>query len=80
MFYKNLKKGYSKSVSLRKARKAFLKTADRLRSHPYFWSALVVYGNNKPLYYSDKLKVLVIASVAIILSFLGFYFRKRKYS
>ena len=80
MFYKNLKRGYSKSVSLKKARIGFLKTADRLRSHPYFWSALVVYGNNKPLYYSNKWKVFVVAPVAVILLFLGFYFRKRKYS
>ncbi len=80
MFYKNLKRGYSKSVSLRKARIGFLKTADRLRSHPYFWSALVVYGNNEPLYYSAKWKVFVTVPIVILLLFYGFYFRKRKYS
>jgi CHAT domain-containing protein len=80
MFYKNLKKGYSKSVSLRKARINFLRTADRLRSHPYFWSALVVYGNNRPLYYSARWKVFVTVPVIVLLLFLGFYFRKRKYS
>ena len=51
-FYDNLKKGYSKSSALRKARIEYLKNADQLRSHPYFWSSLVVYGNNNPLYYS----------------------------
>src|SRR5674476_252283 len=56
-FYQNLKKGYSKSESLKKARIDFLKSADQLRSHPYFWATLVVYGNNDPLYYSKKLKV-----------------------
>ena len=57
MFYKNLKKGYSKSVALRKARITFLKNADQLRSHPYFWSTLVVYGNNTPLYYSKYVEI-----------------------
>ena len=44
MFYKNLKVGYSKSAALKKARISFLKKADQLRSHPYFWSTLVIYS------------------------------------
>ena len=80
MFYNNLIKGYSKSVALRKARILFLKNADQLRSHPYFWSALVVYGNNTPLYYSKSLKVISIIFVTILIIALGFYLRKRKYS
>lgn len=80
MFYKNLKKGYSKSVALKKARIAFLEKADQLRSHPYFWSALVVYGNNTPLCYNNKLKIAFVASAAILLISLGYYFRKRRYS
>jgi CHAT domain-containing protein len=79
-FYKNLKGGYSKSESLKKARIDFLKQADQLRSHPYFWSTLVVYGNNEPLYYSKKLKITIV-TIAIILSLsLIYYFSKRKYS
>ncbi len=80
MFYKNLKKGYSKSAALRKARIDYLKNANQLRSHPYFWSTLIVYGNNAPLYYT---RYLVIGAVLITLTVLiisGYYFRKRKYS
>jgi CHAT domain-containing protein len=66
MFYKNLKKGNSKSQALRKARISYLKNADPLRSHPYFWSTLVVYGNNTPLYFPQNIII--------------FYFVKRKYS
>jgi CHAT domain-containing protein len=80
MFYKNLKKGYPKSVALKKARNAFLENADQLRSHPYFWSSLVVYGNNAPLYYSNKLKFIRIAIASVLFFLLGFYFWKRKYS
>jgi len=80
MFYNNLKKGYSKSVALKKARMEFLKNSDQLRSHPYFWSALVVYGSNAPLYHSNRLKIIVISIFTILLLYSGFYFWKRKYS
>jgi CHAT domain-containing protein len=80
MFYKNLKKGYPKSVALKKARITFLNNADQLRAHPYFWSALVVYGNNSSIFYSLKLKVTIIIGFSILLLSLGYYFWKRKYS
>jgi CHAT domain-containing protein len=80
MFYKNLKKGYPKSVALKKARISFLENADQLRSHPYFWSALVVYGNNSPIYFSPRLKITIVTIVTVLLFSLGFYFWKRKYS
>ena len=79
-FYKNLKEGNSKSESLKKARIDFLKNSDQLRSHPYFWGTLVVYGNNEPLFYSYKSKIILgIVSLLVIMSFI-FYFSKRKYS
>jgi CHAT domain-containing protein len=77
LFYKNLLKGYTKSVALKKARTAFLENADKLRSHPYFWSALVVYGNNSSLYHSYKL-MIAIGIVTVLLLSLGFYFRRRR--
>ena len=79
-FYKNLKAGNSKSNALRKARIAYLKDVDQLRSHPYFWSALVVYGNNNPLYYSKYLIFAAIVIMIICAGFLVFHFRKRIYS
>ncbi|MEI6049517.1 MAG: CHAT domain-containing tetratricopeptide repeat protein [Bacteroidota bacterium] len=80
MFYKNLKNGNSKSEALRKARIAYLKKADQLRSHPYFWSALIIYGNNTPLYYSRQLIIAAAIVILIIIAALLLYFRKRKYS
>ena len=79
-FYDNLKLGYSKSVALKRARIAFLRNADQLRSHPYFWSALVVYGNNTPLYFSGKVKIAIVIIVVILILSLGYYFWKRRYS
>jgi CHAT domain-containing protein len=79
-FYNYLKKGQTKSSALKKARIDFLKDADQLRAHPYFWSALVVYGNNTALYPSNYLKIILLAAVVILLILSGYYFWKRRYS
>lgn len=68
-FYCYIKKGYSKSNALKKARVSFLKNADQFRSHPYFWSAYVIYGDNSPVYPPYCL-ILIIASAIL----LGVYF------
>ncbi len=65
-FYRYLKKGATKSNALRKARINYLKKADMLRSHPYFWSSLVIYGDNAPLYYSGR-PALITGSVVILI-------------
>jgi hypothetical protein len=79
-FYKNLIKGNSKSLALKKARIEYLNESDQLRSHPYFWAALVIYGNNNPLYY-PKYLFIAIAIAGIIMAFcLVVYFRRPKCS
>jgi CHAT domain-containing protein len=80
MFYENLKKGYTKNKALKKARIDFLENSDQLRSHPYFWSALVVYGNNSSLYPRKNLMVYALSSAGLILLLGVFYFFKRKFS
>jgi CHAT domain-containing protein len=78
MFYKNLKKGYSKSMALKKARLSYLGEADQLRSHPYFWSSLIIYGDDTPLY-AGRLFISGLAVSAFAAAMmLFFYFRKRK--
>jgi CHAT domain-containing protein len=80
MFYDNLKRGKTKSSSLKSARIKYLKNASQLRSHPYFWSSLVIYGENSPVYSSGR-KLLTTAGGILLLIILGFfYFRHRKYS
>jgi len=75
-FYKYLKRGATKSNALRKARMEYLKSSDMLRSHPYFWSSLVIYGNNAPLYHHVTL-LTIIAPVVFLVSFLLFlHYRK----
>ena len=51
-FYRNLRSGQTKSSALRKARLSYLEDALQKRSHPYYWSALVIYGDDTPLWYN----------------------------
>jgi CHAT domain-containing protein len=80
LFYDNLKKGYTKSVALKKARTEFIEKADRLRSHPYFWSALVVYGNNSPLYHSRRTEFIIGIISLFVVAGIVYNYRKRKIS
>lgn len=80
-FYENLKKGNTKSMALRKSRTSYLKKATQLKSHPYFWSALIVYGDNSPVYAPVRLFTVIISLIFLIsLTVIIFYFKKRKYS
>jgi CHAT domain-containing protein len=80
LFYDNLKKGYTKSDALRKSRIYYLKHSDQLRSHPYFWSALVIYGNNNPLYFSIYLKIAAGIVLILVAGGIIYYFFRPKYS
>jgi CHAT domain-containing protein len=70
-FYKNMRSGQTKSAALRNARLSFLRRADQTRSHPYYWAALVIYGDDTPLWY-DRVKLysglllLLIASAVLV--------------
>lgn len=77
LFYKYLKRGYSKSSALRKARLEYLDNSGQLESHPYFWSTLVVYGDDSPVYL--PVFPLVAGSVLLVLAgfLIGIYIYRR---
>ncbi len=52
-FYNYLAQGKDKIEALRMAKLNYLKTADPLRSHPYFWAAYVNIGNVSPITTND---------------------------
>lgn len=79
-FYKNLINGKSKSEALRSARKKYLKDADDLRSHPYFWATLVIYGDNSSLFYNKKMFLIAVFASTSLALILIVYLRKRRYS
>lgn len=76
-FYRNMKTGSSKSNALRKARLKYLREADQLHSHPFFWSTLVIYGDDSPLYFSLFTKGLVIIILFLLILAGLFYFKRR---
>jgi len=78
MFYDNLLKGRSKSSALKNARKDYLKNAGQLRSHPYFWATLLIYGDNTPIF--DQRKKLIITLIALLSGAVLIYLMKRRYS
>jgi CHAT domain-containing protein/tetratricopeptide (TPR) repeat protein len=71
-FYRNMRGGQTKSSALRNARLKFLRTADQERSHPYYWSTLVIYGDDTPLWF-NRLKLysallLLLLTSAILMA------------
>jgi CHAT domain-containing protein len=81
MFYDNLLKGESKGKALKTARRSYLKTASQLRSHPYYWSSLVIYGENENLFRNYKPLIISVTTLIIILAVAVFiYLWKRRYS
>ena len=76
-FYRNMRSGQTKSTALRSARLRYLRSADQTRSHPYFWSALVIYGDDAPLWY-DRIRLyaatlffLIAAAVLLAIVYRG---------
>ena len=48
-FYKHLSKGKTKDEALRQAKLDYLRTADPLTAHPYFWAGMVAVGEMEGL-------------------------------
>ena len=48
-----LRSGLDKDAALRQAKLDYLETADQLTSHPYFWSAFVLMGNEEAIDFSN---------------------------
>ncbi len=70
-FYRNLRSGQTKSSALRDARLKFLRTADQERSHPYYWSTLVIYGDDTPMWFNrlklySALLLFLLASAILV--------------
>ena len=75
-FYKNLKKGMTKSKALQQAKILYLENAKPNRSHPFYWGNFYLVGDTSPLELSQKNTMLYVAIGAILLLFL-IIFNKR---
>ena len=79
LFYKNLKIGLRKDEALGKAKLFYLKSADKLHSHPYFWAAYVQIGDNSPIE-DNYFYGWITGGIALLLLviFLSIRLKKRK--
>jgi CHAT domain-containing protein/tetratricopeptide (TPR) repeat protein len=67
-FYAYFSKSKASDIALRKAKLDYLNNADKLKSHPYFWSTYVMIGNpvslrNRMIYFVIVVLVLVVLIV-----------------
>ena len=48
-FYQYLTSGQPKDIALQNAKIDYLKGADNITNHPYFWAGLSIIGNESPI-------------------------------
>lgn len=78
-FYKNLKNGYAKDESLRRAKVAYIAQADPLKAHPHFWLGYVSIGKQTPLFKTKAgyfVSLIIFVFLAIVLE--RWYFKRKK--
>ncbi len=64
--YHYLKQEKPKSEALRLSKLDYLKNADKLQSHPYYWAAIIHIGNDNPISFSSNAKLIKILSILVI--------------
>lgn len=78
VFYKELKKGKSKSEALRTAKLEYLENASMFRSNPFYWGSFFVLGDDSPVEFNDSnakfywlggLMLLLLMSLLILKSY-----------
>jgi len=78
-FYDHLANGLSKGVALSKAKEDFLSSCPDYQKHPYFWSGIILTGDNSPLLFSKKNNWLYLLTISLlVLFFIGFGASKMK--
>ncbi len=78
-FYRNIKNGFSKDESLRKAKISYISGADPLKAHPHFWLGYVSIGKQTPLFKTKIgyfVSLIIFVFLAIVLE--KWYFKRKK--
>lgn len=70
-FYENLRNGKGKGASLRKAKLAYLAQSDNTTSHPFYWSHLILSGNDSPVYSLSQHSWVIWSIWLFILGIIG---------
>lgn len=78
-YYQFLKSGETKDRAIQQSKLAFLATADRERSHPYYWAPFVQIGDTAPImrtgFFAGKMLYLLAGVAGALAVFL--YLRRR---
>jgi len=77
-FYKNLKRGNTKSEALRQAKLKYLSSVSSRRAHPHYWLGYISIGNNMPLYKSYDFYFFVFLVIILVLVALNQILRIKK--
>ncbi|MFA8433924.1 MAG: CHAT domain-containing protein [Marinifilaceae bacterium] len=78
-FYQFLGEGMSKDAALRAAKMEYLKNADPLKAHPYFWSGYVTLGDTSVMYDGGVVSKGKYLALLLLFCFPIYYlFRRRK--
>ncbi|MFP4095785.1 MAG: CHAT domain-containing protein [Cyclobacteriaceae bacterium] len=77
-FYEAVAGGMKKDEAMQQARLRYLKEADDLLSHPFYWAGFVVQGSNQPLTSGFTLAQLLPYSAFILLLIPIFVLRRKK--
>ncbi|OWY22783.1 CHAT domain-containing protein [Sphingobacteriales bacterium UPWRP_1] len=78
-FYQNLMQQKNKDVALQEAKLAFLASADRLTSYPFYWATFVQLGNTQPIPTQHAFVFWLLCLLpATVLAFYGWHQLKRK--
>ena len=76
-YYRELKRGRSKSSALTRAKKQYLAGTPPSYTHPYYWAAYQITGNPAPL--SNPWKFVVVPSVILAISLSIYLFIRRSF-
>lgn len=77
-FYKQLRRSKNVSYALHKSKLNYLKNADKLKAHPYFWAGFVAIINHSPDNLLPIAKIFLLLVICSLLILLAYVYWKRK--
>ncbi len=77
-FYYYLSKGYPKEKALHYAKIDYLKDADPVKAHPYYWAGYIIFGDTCPLPPKGSNTKYFLIAVLLLLTIFIYYLKKYK--
>jgi CHAT domain-containing protein/tetratricopeptide (TPR) repeat protein len=77
-FYYYLSKGYPKEKALHYAKIDYLKDADPVKTHPYYWASYIIFGDTCPLPPKSSDSKYYLIAVLLLLITIVYYLKRNK--